>query len=683
MSAASELGFPVVVKLGGDAIAHKTERGLVRLRLNDEGSVETAANDLLKAARPEDGDVHLLVAPMIAGTRELIAGFLVDPQFGPTVMLGIGGVMAEVIKDVAFRPTPITESIAREMVSSLKMHGIFSEFRGESAVNLNQVVQCLIGLSKVAESRTDIVSVDINPLIVRTNGDIVAVDALVELGERGTPASTSQRARYTQEQFMALFEPRGVLVTGASTHPGKFGFVSLHNILASGFAGGVYGTNLQGEQVLGIQTVADIDALPENEIDLVFVCTPASANPDLLRACARKGIKAAFLTSAGYGEAGDEGKKLEEELIALADELGILLAGPNGQGVVSTPVNLCAQIVAPYPPTGAIGVASQSGNFVSSFMNYARQSGVGISRAVSAGNAAALSVADLIEWYGTDAQTRVSLAYVEGITDGLGLMTRLGQVTTHKPVVLVKGGATENGARAAASHTGALAANDAIFDGACRAHGISRAATVEEAFEAAATFATQPLPKGPNVIILTTAGGWGVVTSDALARDGQLQLMQLPSDLEKMIDTKLPPRWSRNNPVDCAGGETRDTIPEVMEMIAQHRDVDAVIYLGIGIQANQARLMREGRFHPNHGLERIVEYHERQDARFAQAAHELSLATGKPILVATELAVADPNNAGVVAVRESGRLCYASGNRAVAALGHLYRYAVHTGVATR
>jgi acetyltransferase len=569
------------------------------------------------------------------------------------------------------------------MISSLSMQGIFSEFRGESAVNVTQIVQCLIGLSQVAESRPDIASVDINPLIVRTNGDIVAVDALVELGGREVSVNTTTRPRYTQEQFMALFEPKGVLVTGASTHPGKFGFVSLHNILASGYSGGVFGTNLQGEQVLGIQTVADIDALPSNEIDLVFVCTPASANPDLLRACARKGIKAAFLTSAGYGEAGEEGKKLEEELIALADELGILLAGPNGQGVVSTPVKLCAQIVAPYPPAGAIGVASQSGNFVSSFMNYARQSGVGISRAVSAGNAAALSVADLIEWYGTDSQTKVSLAYVEGITDGLGLMTRLGQVAQHKPVVLVKGGATENGARAAASHTGALAANDAIFDGSCRAHGISRAATVEEAFEAAATFATQPLPKGPNVIILTTAGGWGVVTSDALARDGQLQLMQLPDDLQKTIDTKLPPRWSRNNPVDCAGGETRDTIPEVMEMIAHHSEVDAVIYLGIGIQANQARLMREGHFYPDNGLERIVEYHERQDARFAQAAHELSLATGKPILVATELAVADPDNAGVMAVRSSGRLCYASGNRAVTALGHLYRYAVHTGVATR
>lgn len=680
VDAAEALGFPVVAKLGGDKIAHKTERGLVRLRLGDAAAVRQAATDLFAAATPADGEVHVLVAPMVSGTRELIAGLLVDQQFGPTVMLGVGGVMAEVIKDVSFRPAPLTKEIALDMVHSLRMQGLLEEFRGEAAVNIDQVVSCLMGLSAVATDRSDIVSVDINPLIVMKNGNIVAVDALVELGQRSTNEGTV-RQPYSHDQFMALFEPRGVLVTGASTHPGKFGFVSLHNIMASGYNGAVFGTNLQGEEVLGIKTVADISSLPDNQIDLVFVCTPASANPDLLRACAKKGVKAAFLTSAGYGEAGDEGRKLEDELIALADELGILLAGPNGQGVVSTPAHLCAQIVAPFPPAGAIAVASQSGNFVSSFLNYARQTGVGISRAVSAGNAAALGVADLIEWYGTDDATRVSLAYVEGISDGAGLMKRLTSAAKNKPVVLVKGGATENGARAAASHTGALAANDSIFDGACRAGGISRAATVEEAFEAAATFATQPLPKGPKVIILTTAGGWGVVTSDAIARDGSLELMELPEDLQKQIDTKLPPRWSRNNPVDCAGGETRDTIPEVMEMIASHPEVDAVIYLGLGIQANQARLMREGRFHPDHGLERIVDYHERQDARFAQAAHELSVRTGKPILVATELAVADPDNAGVVAVRESGRLCYASGNRAVTALGHLYRYAVHTGVA--
>ena len=681
-TAAKELGYPVVVKLGGDKIAHKTERGLVRLRLSNDESVQKAAKELLDAAVPEDGEVHLLVAPMISGTRELIAGLLVDPQFGPTIMVGVGGVMAEVIKDVAFRPAPVDEKMARQMIASLRMQEFLQEFRGEAAVNIDQLVETIVGLSNFADARQDVVSVDINPLIVRETGDLVAVDALVEIGVRNV-SNVSARTPYTDSQFRALFEPRGVLVTGASSHPGKFGFVSLHNILASGYAGGVYGTNLSGEEVLGISTVADIDQLPDNEIDLVFVCTPASANPDLLRACARKGIRAAFLTSAGYGEAGEEGKKLEDDLIQLADELGILLAGPNGQGVVSTPSQLCAQIVAPYPPAGHIAVASQSGNFVSSFLNYSRQTGVGISRAVSAGNAAALGVADLIQWYATDTASKVSLAYVEGIVDGRGLMSKLAAVTKVKPVVLVKGGATDKGARAAASHTGALAANDSIFDGACRAGGITRAATVEEAFEAAATFATQPLPKGPNVIILTTAGGWGVVTSDAIAQDGSLQLMALPEDLQAEIDTKLPPRWSRNNPVDCAGGETRDTIPEVMEMIARHKDVDAVIYLGLGIQANQARLMREGSYYPDHGLERIVEYHERQDSRFAEAAHALSISTGKPILVATELAVADPDNAGVRTVRETGRLCYASGNRAAVALGHMYRYAVHIGHAQR
>lgn len=679
--AAAAIGFPVVVKLGGDSIAHKTERGLVRLRLGDAAQVRSAAADLLARATPEDGSVHLLVAEMVAGSRELIAGLLVDPQFGPTVMLGVGGVLAEAIADVTFRPAPVSERQALDMVDSLRMQGILGEFRGEAAVDREMVARCLAGLSSLAVSRPDIVSVDINPLIVTADGRVVAVDALVETGRRADLPRSSRR--FSGEQFAALFEPRGVLVTGASTHPGKFGFVSLHNILASGYEGSVFGTNLSGEEVLGVRTVADIDALPDGVIDLVFVCTPASANPDLLRACARKGIKAAFLTSAGYGEAGEEGRALEDDLVSLADELGILMAGPNGQGVVSTPANLCAQIVAPYPPRGGIGVASQSGNFVSSFMNYARQTGVGISRAVSAGNAAALGVADLVEWYGIDPETKVSLAYVEGISNGRDLMDRLGAVARTKPVVVVKGGATENGARAAASHTGALAANDAVFDGECRAHGIARAATVEEAYEAAATFATQPLPQGPNVVILTTAGGWGVVTSDAIARDGSLRLMALPDDLRTAIDGKLPPRWSRNNPVDCAGGETRDTIPEVLELIASHADVDAVIYLGLGIQANQARLMREGRFYPGHGLERIVDYHERQDARFAEAASHLSTVTGKPILVATELATADPANPGVKAVVAGGRLCYPSGNRAVAALGHLYRYARFSGVAPR
>jgi acetyltransferase len=673
--AADELGYPVVAKLNGDAIAHKTERGLVKLRLADRAAVEAAATDLLLAATPEDGTVSVLIAPMVSGNRELIAGIVRDPQFGPTVMLGVGGILAEAVADVVFRPAPVDETTASGMIDDLATQKLLGAFRGEAAVNRRQLIDVMVGLGRLAIERPDVASVDINPLIVQPDGSLVAVDGLVETAAHDDAGARRSRPRPSDEQFRALFEPKGVLVTGASTHPGKFGFVSLHNLLASGYAGGVYGTNLKGEEVLGVATVADIAELPNDAIDLVFVCTPAAANPDLLRACASKGIKAAFLTSAGYGEAGDEGQRAEDELVALADELGILLAGPNGQGVVSTPANLCAQIVAPYPPAGSIGVASQSGNFVSSFLNMSRASGVGISRAVSAGNAAAVTVADYLDWYAEDPATSVGLAYVEGIVDGRGLMDRLAGAVARKPLVLVKGGATEGGAQAAASHTGALAANDKIFDGECRAAGITRAATVTEAFEAAATFATQPLPKGPNTIVLTTAGGWGVVTADAITRDPDLVLMDLPDDLRAAIDTKLPPRWSRNNPVDCAGGEVRDTIPEVMALIAEHPEVDAVVYLGIGIQSNQARMMSEGRFYPDHGLDRIVAYHQRQDARFAEAAHELSLATGKPILVATELAIADPDNAGPATVRRLGRLCYPSGGQAVTALGHLVRYA--------
>ena len=181
VTAAEQLGYPVVVKLGGDNIAHKTERGLVRLRLTNADAVLEAANSLLAAATPADGNVHLLVAPMISGTRELIAGMLVDPQFGPTVMLGIGGVMAEVIADVAFRPAPVDEVGAHAMIESLRMQGLLAAFRGEAAVNTSQLISVIVGLSRVALERSDIVSVDVNPLIVKENGDVVAVDALVEM----------------------------------------------------------------------------------------------------------------------------------------------------------------------------------------------------------------------------------------------------------------------------------------------------------------------------------------------------------------------------------------------------------------------------------------------------------------------------------------------------------------------
>ena len=180
-AAADELGYPVVAKLCGDAIAHKTERGLVRLRLSDRDTVRAAATELLGAARPEDGDVGVLVAPMVSGNRELIAGLHADEQFGMTIMLGIGGILAEAVKDVTFRLVPIERVDAEEMLDDLQMQALLGPFRGEAAVDREALIAVLLGLSKAAEDDPSITSADVNPLIITADGVPVAVDALVEV----------------------------------------------------------------------------------------------------------------------------------------------------------------------------------------------------------------------------------------------------------------------------------------------------------------------------------------------------------------------------------------------------------------------------------------------------------------------------------------------------------------------
>ncbi len=679
-AAAAEIGFPVVLKLAGDGIAHKTERGLVRIGLGDAATVEAQAAELLAAAHPEDGEVALLVAERVRGQRELIAGLVRDPQFGPCVMLGLGGILAEAVGDAVFAAAPLSRAEALCMVDGLETSSLLTQpHRGEPAIDREALADVLEGLGKLAIDRPDIVSVDLNPLIVAGDRP-VAVDALVEAtvdGEsadaRGDlPAALSDDA--VLERFRPLFHPRGIIVAGVASHPGKFGFVTLHNLKAQGFKGDVWGVKPDGAEVLGEVTHPSVEDLPEGEADLVVVCTPNKVNIELLKSCAARGVRAAFVTSAGYGESGEEGKAMQRELIELADSLGMLLIGPNGQGVISTPESMCAQIVAPMPPAGRIGVASQSGNLVSSYMNYAVATGVGISKAVSLGNSGQTGLPELLEYFSVDPDTDVAVTYVEGISDGRHFARAAKRLTARKPLVLVKGGARAEGAKAAASHTGALASDDRVFDGMCRQLGILRAQTVEEAFEWGATLATQPLPKGRRVVIFTSVGGWGVLAADACSDEG-LEVIPLPQDIKAAIDELVPPRWSRNNPIDLAGGETRDTIPQVLDLVCAHPEVDAVIHLGLGIQAATAGMFRRGDYFPDHGLERMAGFHEKQDRRYAEAGIEASRKHGKPVLAVTELVASNPENAAPAALRENGRLCYPSAHRAVRALGALVRVA--------
>ena len=678
-AAAERLGFPVVVKLTGDAIAHKTERGLVRLALPDAGAVAAAAAELLALRRADDGPVRLLVAEMVPGRRELIAGVLRDPQFGPCVMLGVGGILAEAIGDVAFAVAPLTERDAARMVEALGARRfVRAPFRGEPALDVDALAAILVGLGRLALEEADVQSVDVNPLVVR-DGIPIAVDALVV---RGAPAALAARAPLASPEalrarFAPLFDPRGVVVAGASSHPGKFGFAAFHNLLRYGYRGEVFPVNREGGEILGRAVHRRVTDVGPGRADLVFVCTPPAVNVEVLRESAALGVRAAFVASGGYGESGDEGRARERELVAVADELGLLLAGPNGQGVIATAPSMCAQMVAPYPPPGRISVASQSGNVLSAFLNYAVLTGVGVSKAISTGNSAQTAIADYLAYFAADPDTAVALAYLEGVGNGSAFMDAVRRLTAEKPCVVLKGGVAREGQRAAASHTGSLATDDRVFDGVRRQLGIVRAPTVEHAFEWAATFATQPLPRGPRVVICSTAGGWGVLAADACAAAG-LELVALPDDVRRKIDGMVPARWSRQNPIDLAGGETRDTVPEVLDLVCAHPDVDAVLLLGMGIQSNQAHAFRSGPFFPGHGLERICEFHERQDRRYADAAREASERHGKPALVATELTYADRayGNAGPLAVRAGGRVCYPSAHRAVAALAALVEYAV-------
>ena len=685
---AAQIGYPVAAKLCGAGIAHKTERGLVRLHLADESALRAAAAGLLAQARPGDRAEGLLIAEMVPARLELIAGLVRDAQFGPCVLLGLGGILSEALADVVFAAAPLSRAEARAAIHRLRAsHLITRPLRGDPACDMDAIADVLVRLGELAAARPDIASVDINPLRIR-GGAPVAVDALVELAPTTAPPTTAPPAARVRaapedlrERYRPLFAPRGIAVAGVSAHPGKFGFVAFHNLLRFEYPGRVFPINREGAEVLGHKTLRSAAELPQNAAELVFVCTPHAANPELLRACHARGVRAAFIASGGYAEAGEEGVQRQRELAALANSLGMVLAGPNGQGVINTAQNMCAQIVAPFPPPGVISVASQSGNLVSSFLNYAVESGVGIAKAISAGNAAQTALADYLEFYGADPETRVVLAYLEGFDASAGSAGRRFAeaarfVSERKPLVLVRGGAAAEGRRAAASHTGSLASDDRIFDGVAQQTGALRAARVEDAFEWAASFATQPLPRGRRTVVLTTAGGWGVLAADACAQNG-LDLIPLPADLRAQIDELVPPRWSRGNPVDLAGGETRDTVPEALDRIAAHPHVDAVIHLGIGIQAAQAQVFRSGRFYPEHGLERIAEFHQRQDRRYAAAAAAASARHAKPVLSASELVQSDRayGNSGPRGLREEGRLCYPSAHRAVAALAALCRYA--------
>ena len=370
--------------------------------------------------------------------------------------------------------------------------------------------------------------------------------------------------------------------------------------------------------------------------------------------------------TGGYADAGDAGRRAEQELAAVAEEAGVLLAGPNGQGVVSTPSSLCAQMVAPYPPAGRIGIASQSGNIVSTFENLALSTGVGISRAVSAGNAAVVGVADYLEYFAADPATDVGLAYVEGVRDGRALFDTPRRAAGEQPLVLVQGGSTAGGRRAAASHTGALATDGRIFAGMCRQAGVNLASTVEEAFEAAATFATQPLPRGPTSRCSPPPGD-GACSPPTRWRAPSCRCSRCPTTssprstrcFRRAGATAIRSIWPPPRPAtpsrrsSSSSPRTTASTRSSSSVRACSRTRRSSCAPASSRRATTSNASSSSTSAKTRGTRHV--------------AADVSAASGKPILVATELAVTDPDNPGPRTVRETGKVCYWSANRVVTA----------------
>ena len=575
LSAAKAIGYPLVIKGVGQNLMHKTDRGLVHLNLTSEQAVECAVQSIAAEAKSElDG---FLVQPHIEGRRELVAGLIQDRQFGPLVMFGVGGVFTEVFSDISIRLAPLREADVAEMLEEIKAKALLENFRGEIAANRDDLIQTLIGLSRIAEARPDISEIDLNPLLVLPNGRVLAVDALVlTVGQSEKKESLPP---VSPDAIGSLFYPKSIAIVGASAQIDKWGHAIMSNIIAGGYKGQIYLVNPKGGTIAGRHVCRSVLEIP-GDIGLAVVTIPAANVLDLIPQFQEKRIRNMLLITSGFGETGEHGKDLESQLVKEAQKAGILVLGPNTMGIANPHINLYCLGSSVMPRPGSTAMVAQSGNMGIQLLAFSEQQGIGIRGFCGSGNEAMMTIEDYLDGFEVDSLTRTVILYIESAKNGRRFFESAQRVGKKKPIVLLKGGRSKEGSRAAASHTGAMTSDIKVFDAVCRQAGIVQVEKPMDLLDLAAAFSSLPLPAGNRAAIMTLGGGWGVVTADLCSGFG-LEVPELSADIIKKIDQILPPYWSRSNPIDLVG-EPEPAIPmTVLEELLKWDGCDAVVNLGI------------------------------------------------------------------------------------------------------
>jgi acyl-CoA synthetase (NDP forming) len=573
---AGDICYPVVLKIVSPDILHKTEAKGVLVGLKSEDEVAAGYETIVKNARAYKSDADITgvqVQKMLSDGQEVLIGAISDPSFGPVVTFGLGGILVEVLRDVTFRLAPTSADNALAMVNGIRTAEVLRGVRGRPGVDLEALAEMIRRVSELVTDFPEITEVDLNPVLALEDGAI-AVDARFVVA---FDAADERPPRYSEEEILEtmnrLMHPRAIAVVGASEQEGKIGNSVMKNLVNGGFAGGIYPVNPKASEILGKKVYADISDLPD-DVDVAVFAIPAKFVVDTIAKVGDKGIATAVMIPSGFAETGET--ELQQQLVDTAREHGVRFVGPNIYGVYYTPGNMSAAFTTPYDVRGPVALASQSGGIGMGILGFARSTKMGVSAIVGLGNKSDIDEDDLLTFFEHDDATDCVALHMEDLKDGRAFVEVAQRVSRKKPIVVLKAGATPAGTKAAASHTAALAGDDKVYDDILREAGVVRARGLQELLQFARCLPILPTPTGENVVIITGAGGSGVLLSDACYNTG-LQLMEMPDDLNEAFMKFIPPFGAAGNPVDITGGEPPETYRNTVALGLEDERIHALV----------------------------------------------------------------------------------------------------------
>lgn len=547
------MGFPVVMKIVSPDILHKTEAGGVVVGIPNAQEASKAYQTIIENAKKYKADAIILgvqVQQMIQGGQEVIIGAVTDPSFGKLVAFGLGGVLVEVLKDITFRLAPATKADALSMLDGIKAAEMLKGVRGSDPVNREALANLIVSVSDLVNDFPEISELDLNPVFASKNTAIAADVRIVVDFVAKTP-----RYRPPENEVLAsmkrIMQPTSVAVIGASNENGKIGNSVMKNLINGGYKGQIFPIHPSASEIMGHKAYKSVKDVPQ-EIDTAVFAIPAKFVAGALIECGEKKIAGAVLIPSGFAETGNVA--LQEELVAIGRKYNIRMMGPNIYGFYYTPSNLCATFCTAYDVKGSVALSSQSGGIGMAIIGFSRSAKMGVSAIVGLGNKSDIDEDDLLIFFEQDPNTNVIAQHCEDLKDGRAFAEVARRVSKKKPVIVLKAGRTLAGAKAASSHTGALAGNDKIYEDVFKQIGVIRARSLRDLLDFARGVPILPTPKGENIVIITGAGGSGVLLSDACV-DNNLTLMPMPEDLDAAFRKFIPPFGAAGNPVDITGGE--------------------------------------------------------------------------------------------------------------------------------